>query len=89
MVTRLESRFSQNDSTRVTVNDSSQSHFYKFSELLMNPLHLHTKKGAFSPSAMIKIGSNFLLCLSSCAMLHFKDQVSPTCTEADLRLCFH
>jgi len=33
--TRLESRFSQNDSTRVTVNDSSQSHFYKISEFLM------------------------------------------------------
>ena len=27
---------------------------------------------------MIKIGANFLFCLSSCAMLHFKDQVSPT-----------
>ena len=27
--------------------------------------------------------------LSSFAMLHFKDQVSPTCVEADLRLCFH
>jgi len=28
---RLESRFSQNDSTRVTINDSSQSHFCKIS----------------------------------------------------------
>jgi len=38
---------------------------------------------------MIKIGGNFLFCLSSPAMLHFKDQVSPTCTEEDLRFCFH
>jgi len=45
MVIRLESRFSQNDSTRVTVNDSSQSHFYKISEFLMyKPSSLHTKK---------------------------------------------
>jgi len=36
MVTRLESHFSQNDSTRVTVNHSSQSHFYKISEFLMD-----------------------------------------------------
>jgi len=27
--------------------------------------------------------------LSSRAMLHFKDQASPTCLEEDLRLCFH
>jgi len=38
---------------------------------------------------MIKIGGNFLFCLSSRAMLNFKDQVSPTCIEEDLRLCFH
>jgi len=38
---------------------------------------------------LIKIGGNFLFCLSSRAKLHFKDQVSPTCTEGDLRLCFH
>jgi len=38
---------------------------------------------------MIKIGAIFLFCLSSCAMLHFKDQVSPPCIEVDRRLCFH
>jgi len=38
---------------------------------------------------MIKFGANFLFGLSRCAILHFKDQVSPTCTEVDLRLCFH
>jgi len=37
---------------------------------------------------MIKIGGNFLFCLSSRAMLHFKDQVSPTCIEGDLSLYF-
>jgi len=36
MVTRLESRFSENDSTRVTVNDSSQSHFYNIFEFLVD-----------------------------------------------------
>ena len=38
---------------------------------------------------MMKIGGNFLLCLSCRATLHFKDQVSPTCIKEDLRLCFH
>jgi len=38
---------------------------------------------------MIKIGGYFLFCLSSRSMLHFKDQVSPTRVEVDLRLCFH
>jgi len=37
---------------------------------------------------MTKIGGNFLFCLSSRSMLHFKDQMSPTCTEVDLRLFF-
>jgi len=36
MVTQLKSRFSQNDSTRVTVVDSSQSHFCNIFEILMN-----------------------------------------------------
>jgi len=36
MVTRPESHFSQNDSTRVTVNDSSQIHFYNIFEFLMD-----------------------------------------------------
>jgi len=53
-----------------------------------NPVRLHTWNEFFA-SVMIKIGGNFLFCLSSCAMLHFKDQVSPTCEEGDLRLFFH
>jgi len=54
-----------------------------------NPVRLHTKKWAFYASVTIKIGANFLFCLSSCAMLHFKDQVSPPCIEVDLKPCFH
>ena len=95
MVTRLESRFSQNDSTRVTVNDSRLETRVRviftisLSSWWTNPVRLHTKKWAFYASVMIKIGANFLFCLSSCAMLHFKDQVSPPCVEVDRRLCFH
>jgi len=54
-----------------------------------NPVRLHTKKWGFYASVMVNIGANFLFCLSSCAMLHFKDQVSSTCVDVDLRLCFH
>ena len=50
---------------------------------------LHTRKWAFFASMMIKIGRNFLFWLSSRAMLQFTDQVSPTYTAVDLRLCFH
>ena len=53
-----------------------------------NPVRLHTKKWAFFASMMIKIGANFLFCLSSFAMLHFKDQVSPPCVEVDLWFAF-
>ena len=83
---------SQNDSTRVTVinRDSNQSHFYKISEFLIEKtVRLHTKKFAFFALVMIKIGGNFLFYLFSGAVLHFKDQVSSTCIEEDLRLCFH
>jgi len=38
---------------------------------------------------MIKIGGNFLFCLSGRAMLPIKDHVSPICIEEDLRVCFH
>ena len=80
-LTRLESCFSQNDSTRVRVI------FTKFlSSWWTNPVRSHTKKWAFFASVMIKIDRNFLFCLSSRAMLHFKDQVSPTSIEGDLRL---
>jgi len=51
-----------------------------------NTVRLHTKKWAIFVSVMIKIGANFLLWLFSRAMLYFKDQVSPTCAEKDLRL---
>ena len=54
-----------------------------------NLVRLHAKKWAFYASVMTKIGWNFLFCLSSCAMLHFKDHVSPTCVEVDLRHCCH
>jgi len=36
MLPRLVSRFSQNDSTRVAVNDSSESHFFKIFEFLVD-----------------------------------------------------
>jgi len=90
--TWLESRFSQNDSNRIEsqwmTRDSSQSHLSKsLSSWWTNPVRLHTKKWWFFASVMI--GGNFLFWLSSCAMLHFEDQVFPTCVEADLRLCFH
>jgi len=47
----------------------------------------HEEMSIFA-SVMFKIGANFLCSLSGCAMLPLKDQVSPTCTEVDLRLCF-
>jgi len=54
-----------------------------------NPVRLHTEKWAYFASVIIKIGANILFCLSRCSVLHFKNQVFPTCTEVDLRLCFH
>jgi len=89
MVTRLESRFSQNDSTRVTTNDSSLNYFYKISEFLMDKPTSFACNEMSIFSVMIKIGANFLFCLSSRSALHCKDQVSPTWTEGDLRLFFH
>ena len=51
-----------------------------------SPIRLHTKKWTyFAALMMIKIGPSFLFWLPSRAMLHFKDQVSPTCSEVDLR----
>ena len=93
MVTRLESLF-----YKMTRFVSSHSQWLEtrfrviftkpLSSWWTNPLRLHSKKWAVFVSVMIKIGSNFLLCLSSRSMLPFKDQVSPPCTEVDLRLCF-
>jgi len=92
MVSRLESifyRMTQLESQSRTLN-SSQSHFYKISEFLMDKSSsiAHKEMSIFA-SVMIKIVANFLFWLSGRAMLHFKDQVSLTCTEADLRLCFN
>jgi len=47
-----------------------------------------TKKWPFIDSVMIKIGANFLFWLTSCAMLHFKVKVSPTCTKVDWDIAF-
>ena len=91
------------DSTRVTFFtkwlDSSHSQWLatrvrviftiSLSSWWTNPVRLHTKKWAFYASVMIKIGANFLFCLSSCGMLYFKDEVFLPCLEVDLRLCFH
>jgi len=65
--------------------------FTKFLSLgWTNPIRLHTKKWAFCASVMMKIGKNFQFWLStSRTMLQFKDQVFSTCTEVDLRFCFH
>ena len=81
-MTRLESQSSLETRVRVICTKSLSSWWTK-------PLRLHTKKWAFFASVMIKIGGNVLFCLSSRGMLHFKDQVSSTCIEGDLRLCFH
>ena len=100
--TRLESRWEKwwLHLTRVTfftdwlesqtmTRDSNQSHFYKISEFLMgkSTSFAHNEISIFS--MMIKIGANFLFCLSSRSALHFKEQVFPTRTEIDLRLFFH
>jgi len=75
---------------RLTINDSKlESESFLQNSWWINPVHLHTKKQAFFTSVMIKIGGNFLFCLFSRAMLHFKDQISSTCIEEDLRPCFH
>ena len=61
LVTGFESRFSQNDSTRVTVNDSSQSHFSKIAEFLVNkPSSFAHKEMSIFASMMINFGTNFL-----------------------------
>ena len=83
-MTRLVSSHSQWLETRVRVIFAKSLSLW-----WANPIRLHTKKWTFFASVMIKIGGNFLLWLSSCAMLHFKYQVYPTCVEAGLRLCFH
>jgi len=78
-VTRLDSshvfhRMARLESQSMT-RDLSQSHFYKFSEFLIDkPTSCALEKWAFFASVVIKIGANFQFCLSNCSMLHFKDQ---------------
>jgi len=92
MVTRIESRFhrmTRLESQSMT-RDSSQSHFCKISEPLINkPSFLHTKKWSFFGPVMIQIAANFLFRLSSRVILYPKGQVFITCTEVDLRFAFH
>jgi len=88
-VIQIESRSSQIDSTRVAINNSNESHFYKTSEPLMDKpsLFAHNEMSSFA-SVMIKVGANILFWFSSRVMLHFKDQAFPTCTRIDVSLCF-
>jgi len=69
-MTRLESQSVTRDKVIFTKSLSSW---------WTNPVRLHTKKWAFFAWVMIKIGGNFLFCLFTRVVLHFKDQVSPTC----------
>jgi len=48
-----------------------------------NPVRFHTKEWALFASVMFEIGASFMFWLSSRAILPFKDQVSPTCTEVE------
>ena len=98
---RLESCVSQNDSTRVTVYDSrlvSESFLQnlwvpdgqtQFVCTQINEHYLLQDWRKFSVIFCTKIGGNFLFCLFSRAMLHFKEQMSPICIEGDLRHCFY
>ena len=76
--TRLEWRWEKwwLDSTRVTVNDSSQSHFYKISEFLIDkPTSCALKEKSMFCFSDDQDWCKFSVCLSSRSMLHFKDQV--------------
>ena len=84
MVTRLESHFSQNDLTRVSVIFAKSQSLWS-----TNPVSLHTKKWSFFGPVVIKIAANFLFWLSSRVILYPKGQVFITCTEADLRFAYH
>jgi len=88
---RLESRFSRNDSTRVTINDSRHVSFMQNlrDSDRQTQFFLHTKKWSFLGPVMIKIGAKFLFWLSSRVILYPKGQVLTACTETDLRFAFH
>ena len=83
-MTRLDSSHNQWLATRVRVIFT-----ISLSSWWTNPVRLHTQKWAFNTSVLIKFGRNFVFWLSGRAMLHFKDQVSPTFIEVDLRTHFH
>jgi len=72
MVTRLNSRFSQNESTWVRVIFAKSLTVW-----LTNPVCLKTKKWTLFTSVMIKIGAFFVFLLSGRYMLHFKDENVP------------
>ena len=92
--TRLESshvfhRMTRLESQSMT-RDSSQSHFCKISEPLID------KRSLFACKEIIIFWSsndqnwcNFLFWLSSRVILYPKGQVFITCTEVDLRFAFH
>jgi len=91
--TRLVLRFSQNDSSRVTVSDSRLE-----SESFLQNLWVPDGQTQFACTQrnehflllwLSRLAEIFCFDLFSRAMLHFKDRVSPTCIEGDLRLCFH
>ena len=78
---RLESHFSHNNSTRIESQSMTRVRvvFAKsLSSWCTKQVRLHTKKWGLFALVMIKVGGNFLFCLSSRATLHFKDQGSPT-----------
>ena len=94
-VNRLETRWEKwwPDSTRVTFNQWLETWvrviFTKsLSSWWTNPVRLYTNEWAFFASVMITIGATFLFWLSSRAMLPFNGQMSPACTEVNLRLAF-
>jgi len=95
--TRLESRWEKwsLDSSHAfhrsqsMTRDSSQNHFYKIFEFLIDkPSSFAHKNMSTFTSMMIKLGALFPFWLSR-AMLHFTDQVFPTFTQVDLKRCLH
>jgi len=76
-VTRLESRFPQNDSTRVTVNDSrlESESILQISEFLIDkPTSCALKEMSIFCFSDDQDWRKLSVCLSSRSVLHFKDQ---------------
>jgi len=81
MVIRLDSSYVYNRMTRLAsqsmTRDSNKSHFYKISGFLMDkPSSFEHKEISIFCFSDDQIAGDFLFCLSSYAMLYFKDQVS-------------